>query len=307
MTPPAPPILVTGSHRSGTTWAGQMLAAAPGTGYVHEPFNVDLRVGFAPGVFDRWFQYVCRDNEGPYRGAIEKVLSFRYPTLRNLARIRNGEDLRDFGRNQRDFLRFRRARATPIVKDPIAFYSAEWLCETFGMNALVLIRHPAAFCSSLKIKGWSYDFGNFLSQPLLMERYLHPFESHIAQCAQGRAGLVEQGIVLWNCVHHTLELYRQRHPEWTFVRHEDLSLDPVERFREIYERLGLTFTEHARSLIAQRTGSHNPVEQQSGNEYVRDSRRNVSNWKKRLSADEIAEIRDGTAAIYPRLYPDMPW
>jgi LPS sulfotransferase NodH len=31
------PILVTGAHRSGTTWVGKMLALAAGTGYAHEP------------------------------------------------------------------------------------------------------------------------------------------------------------------------------------------------------------------------------------------------------------------------------
>ena len=47
----ANPILVTGSHRSGTTWAGQMLATAPGIGYIHEPFNCDIRMSVNPRPF----------------------------------------------------------------------------------------------------------------------------------------------------------------------------------------------------------------------------------------------------------------
>ena len=33
------PVLISGSHRSGTTWVGMILDKAPGTFYIHEPFN----------------------------------------------------------------------------------------------------------------------------------------------------------------------------------------------------------------------------------------------------------------------------
>ena len=33
------PILVTGSHKAGTTWVGEMLAASRRVGYISEPFN----------------------------------------------------------------------------------------------------------------------------------------------------------------------------------------------------------------------------------------------------------------------------
>ena len=39
------PILVTGSHRSGTTWVGKMLAADSDTAYISEPLNVLHRLG----------------------------------------------------------------------------------------------------------------------------------------------------------------------------------------------------------------------------------------------------------------------
>jgi len=35
------PILVTGMHRSGTTWVGRMLAASREAVYFHEPLNPD--------------------------------------------------------------------------------------------------------------------------------------------------------------------------------------------------------------------------------------------------------------------------
>jgi hypothetical protein len=39
------PILVTGAHRTGTTWVGKMLAASPQVAYISEPLNVWHRPG----------------------------------------------------------------------------------------------------------------------------------------------------------------------------------------------------------------------------------------------------------------------
>jgi hypothetical protein len=39
------PVLVTGIHRSGTTWVGKMLAAAPGVVYINEPLTGIHRSG----------------------------------------------------------------------------------------------------------------------------------------------------------------------------------------------------------------------------------------------------------------------
>lgn len=72
------------------------------------------------------------------------------------------------------------------------------------MNVLVQVRHPAAFCSSLKVKDWEFDFNNFLRQPLLIENYLYPFRDEIQEFAERKRNIIEQGILLWNCIHHTI-------------------------------------------------------------------------------------------------------
>ncbi|WP_075261386.1 sulfotransferase [Geobacillus thermocatenulatus] len=47
------PILVTGAHRSGTTFVGKMLSLHPSIGYIQEPFNKDFGV---KGI-ENWFLY----------------------------------------------------------------------------------------------------------------------------------------------------------------------------------------------------------------------------------------------------------
>ena len=72
------PILVTGTHRSGTTWVGKMLAADPSSAYISEPLNVLHRPGVLRAKVSHWYQYVCEDNQGVYLPAFKKLLNFDY-------------------------------------------------------------------------------------------------------------------------------------------------------------------------------------------------------------------------------------
>lgn len=302
------PILVTGSHRSGTTWAGKNLALAPNTGYIHEPFNIGIHLGVVGTPFRHWFQYISDDNShGKYKKALDKVIHYRYPLLNNLARNRTLGGAKLIWKDQKHTLLHKIRSDTPIVKDPIAFFSADWLGRTYGMNVLVMIRHPAAFCSSLKIKNWAFNFNNFLDQPLLMERYLRGFEEEIREYARDEKGIIDQGILLWNCIHHTVTVYQQEHPEWVFARHEDLSHDPERHFESIFRKFGLEFTPEVKAAIAQNSGSHNPSEQQADDEFRRDARKNIYNWRNRLDEDEIARIKNGTAEVSRRFYGSQEW
>jgi len=170
-----------------------------------------------------------------------------------------------------------------------------------------MIRHPAAFCASLKIKNWTHDFNHFLNQPLLMDRYLGVFEKEIREFAENEKDIIDQAILLWNCIYHTINIYQQGHPEWLFVRHEDLSTEPVDQFQSIYETFNLEFTSKAKSIILKSSSVQNPTEQQPGNELLRNSKANVFNWKKRLSQKEIEKIREKTHAISSIFYVEREW
>lgn len=301
------PILVTGSHRSGTTWTGKNLSYAPHTGYIHEPFNVDRQFNYVQKPFSYWFQYICEENEHKHKETLDKVMHYQYPLLDNLARIRTFKNAARVFVDQGITLIHKIKNDTPIVKDPIAFFSADWLCNRYRMNVLILIRHPAAFCSSLKLKNWTFNFNNFLNQPLLIDKYLYVFEEEIREYAQDEKHIIEQAILLWNCIHYTVKVYQQDHPEWLFVRHEDLSNDPLRRFKSIYSKFDLDFTSSVQSRILESSGSHNPTEQQACNEFKRNSKENIMNWKRRLSSEEIDNIKTKTKKLSSEFYEDHEW
>jgi len=193
------------------------------------------------------------------------------------------------------------------MKDPLAIFSSEWLYRNYDFDMLVMIRHPAAFCSSLKIKGWAFDFNHILSQPKLMGDLLYPFKEQIKEYSENDKDIVDQAILLWNCIHYSILLFRERHSGWLFVKHEDLSLDPLEQFRIIYNKFNLEYTSRAQKVILESSGTHNPIEQMRGNEFKRNSKDNIKNWKNCLSEEEVNRVLVGTANISSQFYTDDDW
>ena len=160
-----------------------MLAFSPALGYIREPFGVSHRPGTLDVRFPHWFPYICAENQEGYLRPVEDMLSFRFGASAALRAVRNPRDLALAAYDFREFSRYRRRGARPLLKDPIAVLSVEWLSDTFGMQPIVLVRHPAAFASSLIRYGWTHPFDDFLQQPLLMRDLLSPFEEEIASFA----------------------------------------------------------------------------------------------------------------------------
>ena len=73
------PILVTGAHRSGSTWTGKMLALAPRVAYIHEPFNMDYaHPGKCTAHFPYRFTYITTENEAAYRQPLRRTIGLHY-------------------------------------------------------------------------------------------------------------------------------------------------------------------------------------------------------------------------------------
>ena len=183
------PILITGSHRSGTTWLGHLLDASDTIGYIPELFNVRYpRPGLCAARFPHWYMHLTSEDGLPFVEPLARTLAFEFD-YGDVARSVRAPQV--FGRACVDAFErrsLRRSEKTPLLKDPIAFFSAEWLERTFGMRVIVTVRHPGAFAASLKRKNWSFDFNRFLEQPSLMRDHLEPYREEIASFRGESAG-----------------------------------------------------------------------------------------------------------------------
>jgi hypothetical protein len=303
------PILVTGAHRTGTTWVGKMLAANPQAAYISEPLNVLHRPGVLRAPVQYWYAYICPENEADYLPAFQETLRFRYHLLTEILSLRSLKDVGRMGRDAGIFLKGRLRRQRPLFKDPFAVFSAPWFASRLGCRVVVTVRHPAAFASSLKRLDWPFDFTHLLSQPLLMRAELEPYREAMQQLVASPPDVIEQASLLWRLVYQAVARYCDQFPQFQVVRHEDLSLDPVASFQRLYVGLGLEFTPRVQQAILASSGSENPGElsRRKVHSVRLDSLKNLTNWKRRLNAEEIARVRHHTEETASLFYPEISW
>lgn len=303
------PVLVTGAHRSGSTWVGKIIAAYPGLVYIHEPFNITMhQPGICSARFDHWFTYITDANESRFYKPLRKTVRLQYDLL---AALRANPRPQFFEKEIREWIRFSRYRLhdmQPLLKDPIAVFSAEWMARSFEMQVIVLIRHPAAFVSSLMRKGWTYSFTHFLHQPLLMEEQLGLFKNEIAEYAARPPEIIDQACLLWRIIYHIVSKYQARHDDWIFLRHEDISRDPLRYFNLLFVELGLELTPDIETMIKEYSNSANPIESSLTNHELKlNSRANIWNWKQRLTSKEIVHIRQKVEDVSMKFYTSEDW
>jgi hypothetical protein len=303
-----PPVLLTGAHRSGTTWVGRMLALSPELGYINEPFNPHHQRGVCACAFPLWFQSVNGENEHRFKRHLEAMLAFRYRLVPQLAHLRSRDDVESQLRDGVTFARSRARNARALVKDPIAAFSADWLARTFGMTTIVLVRHPAAFAASLQRLGWSHRFEDFLAQPALMREQLHDFEDEIRSMVHHDHDIIDHAALLWRLIYSVLLRYRDAHPDWIVVRHEDLARDPVRGFGELYRRLGLDYSQRIVDQVTWYSSGSSELEADAPPHAIhRDSVQTTASWRRRLSSEQQSRLRSRVEEQASEFYSASEW
>lgn len=301
------PILVTGTHRSGTTWVGKMLAADASTAYISEPLNKLHRPGVLRAKVNHWYQYVCKDNENEFLPSFRELLEYDYHLLDEIRSIRSQRDFLRMGRDFAIFYNGLMRGLRVLMKDPFAVFSTEWFAQCLNCKVVVTVRHPAAFASSLKRLNWPFDFQELLDQPLLMRDHLEPYREQMESAKTD--DIIGQSALLWNVIYGTVHTTLERNPDFIAVRHEDLSRDPIGGYHDLYETLNLDFTHRIEKIIQKSSSSDNPAEPSRKKIYSvnLDSRTNINNWKKRLTPEETNRIRKMTEKVSPLYYSDAEW
>ncbi len=302
------PLLVTGAHRSGTTWVGRMLAASGRMVYINEPLNRDHRPGVFRAAVPYWYLYLHPGNEAPYLAAFRETLALRYGWLRELRALRTP---RDGARLVRDGLRWLWGRwrgGRPLLKDPFALLSVPWFIERLGVQAVVLVRHPAAVVASWLRLGWVVHPKQLLNQPALWEQSaLGPEEHAVLRAAAGTTDRLEWAAALWRALYAAVDRYRRAVPV-IVVRHEDLAHQPLNGFAALYTRLGLAFHPRARRAIARSTrgrGSH--TDPRRPHVTALDSRAAARAWQRHLTPAQVQRIRSLTEPVAARFYAAHEW
>lgn len=302
------PVLVTGAPRSGTTWVGRMLTLSGELGELYEPFNPAAHQArwFDPPEF---YLYLDAGNGGPYDERLRAMSRLRFPLSWVAAAGPSPAAMRTAARSWRLAREHRRHHRVPMVKDPLALFSTEWLATEFGFRPVILVRHPAAFVNSLIRVGWQVRFGSWLRQPLLMESLLAPWAAQIEKAHRADRDPVRDGALLWAVCNDVVRRWRAAHHDWLVVRHEDLALNPERAFADIFGALELSWTPASADAVAESTSAQNPAEVSSTvqHELARDSRNLVDVWRTRLPDGDVRTVRAMTAEVASAFYDDESW
>lgn len=302
------PILVTGAPRTGTTWIGEMLCASGEAAYVHEPFNIEYHPHALARPLPHQLFYICDDNGDEWRSLLRPPFDLRFPLIGRRPPLWPPRRPARIAVEWARVTTARRRHRVPVVKDPIALLSTEWLAATFGARPVVTIRHPAAFAASRLRIGWHFDFRHLAEQPLGLRDHFAADADEIRDFAAAPRPILEQSILLWRLLHGVIDGYRQRHPDWIFVRHEDVSAEPIPAFERLYAQLGLTFDDTARGLV--RSTSQGEVATPAAGELGtlrRDSRGAAQAWRTALDDGQVERIRQGVGSLAERFFDDSEW
>lgn len=267
------PLLVISIPRSGSSWVGEVLGAAPNALYLREPVNQrHLESGGQGTIF-----YIDPDAPPAHLhecgdAAFSGLPVFRRGIVRDTAQWP---------------IRERRHKRVVIKEvNPLAL---PWFLAEYGPTVILLVRHPAAVACSYWQLGWlgtEQRLAEF--DPRLLEGPLRPWKD-LAPTASGfwRAQGLFQGLVTRFAI-DTLS----RYSDYKIVTYESLCTDPQALFGDLFEFAQLTCDASTLGHIEERSSSdHQDTQGAYGTR--RNSRDMVGAWKKKIEPGQLAMLRDG--------------
>ena len=296
-------ILVTGSHRSGSTWFGRVLCSGRDLLFVDEPFH-ESKYDLLKSPVKYKFEGILPDDDRIDMADYIKDF-YSFSVLRSIGHL-NPKHFRPARivfaiRNAIKYL-FNGRRI--LIKDPLALLSVPWVTRQFDTTNIFIIRHPAAFTLSIRNRSWYHQFEQFYDQPdidqILPETLLVQMRE-LAADAERMQDIVEHGIIMWNALYGKVVDYINDDQSAIVVRHEDLSLNPFETFESLCEKADIPFNAKMKAFLEKTTSS------KTSSTIMRDSKTNVIKWKSKLDPEEIKRIKAGTAHLWPEFYSESDW
>lgn len=276
----APPILVAGCGRSGTTWLADVVNYDNAFRIIFEPFRHDI----GPAV-------ACDLGYWPYRRPDD-----RPPDL-----VEQVRDVLTGGWSSEWSDRFGSRTSTRcLVKEIRAHFLLGWMRAAFpDMPMVFILRHPCAVAQSemrLGWTGWDEPMAALRARPDLVADHLEPCLDVI----HGASTTFERRIVLW-CIRNIVPIHQLAQGDASVVLYERLLVDPMGELRPLLSALGRPLDEPA---ILQVWGRPSAMSMAAADEAPDDR---VTHWVRSTTAGERARaVAILNAFGLDRIYTDDP-
>ncbi len=309
-----PPILITGSHRSGKSYTVKGINLYNNFNIIHEPLNVNTTMGWTGLDIEHYYTYIDESNSDKFRKAYSRTFNnYNYRLLKQLRKTSIG-DLSGVVKDFANSLRYRLNRKRALIDDPFAIFSAEWFYREFNSDIIIMIRHPASFAASLKLLKYNFPFSHLLNQKNLVEKKLGRFEPKLIEYADRNPDIVKQSVLLWRMIYDTVKQYRDEYGNnWFFMRFEDIARKPEIYFEKIYYYLHLPVHPASLRNIRHniRTIKSTPDKELGiltnlhGGEYSVED--HLMSYKKILTEDEINYVKEKAHDVWQHFYSEDDW
>ena len=262
-------IILLGVPRSGTTWLAKILTASGEVTYIHEPDNE--RHTYSAYYYKRGLERFPYIKKGEENKNYYKLFynAFHKPYITNgsnsneiLYRLANLTKKKiEFNFNTTGVNKIRlaypgmlfysilpkqiKSRNRRLIKSVHSILSAEFILSKFDLNAIVIIRHPAAVISSYLNMDNPDMYRNVYKNERLMKYLFIDKQPDISKLTTKEAIAGFEVALFYKIIHQLTE----SHPEITLIKHEDLCENPSEESKGICNRLEVNWNKKAENFI----------------------------------------------------------
>jgi len=147
--------LITGAHRSGTTWIGRALSLSHEVAVLHEPFNYHNGLEGIP----RWYPTIINDQE---KHSIAKIFQAIFEGKARYLRNRHNDPawkalIRNVIGGPDDWRYKKMVKGNfkhIVLKDPFCVLLSGWMVTELDFRIVVMVKHPGAYLNSIKRMSW---------------------------------------------------------------------------------------------------------------------------------------------------------
>lgn len=265
-----PPILLLSYPRSGSSWAGKILATSSQLAYVREPITQPYLKRFSGE------RPVFRA-EGSHKDfCIYKQLAG--DVFSGLPSLHKG-----VVDNKRDFLPSSKTTSQRLLIKEVNPAAANFYCQHYNPFLLLLLRHPAAVALSFHERGWLKKHGELLKDDSEQDdwwRFGKLYGTYMAEAVE------------------TATQYKNA----KIIHYEALVNDPKQHYSDIFVDCGVDVPENFESIIERYCHSKNDLS--SGYQTERNSKVTAEKWKSKLNAEQLASLHEGFLATGLNFYRD---
>jgi hypothetical protein len=170
-----------------------------------------------------------------------------------------------------------------IFKFCYAHLLMPWLMNNFNFSAVFLIRHPGAVISSqMNHVNWSHIRGKneyrFLLPQFRNSDFFNPYRHILDNISTPEENLA----ALWAITNGYVINHPFNNVKWQTISYEELFLNPKEILQEVFEGLGIPFTDNILNEVK------NPSKTSSSS--FLQNKNHLSNWRKQFSSEQINRI-----------------